>query len=77
MGIAKKVQMNGVRVSPDIWRRLKELHSKFGRVTSKRGKGKQTFSNFVEMILGEYVYEKHKVRDVLEDGVEWDIEDFE
>lgn len=73
----KKKQLTGVRISRGLFDALQVHHKKFGKVTSQRGKKKQTFSNFIETVLGDYCYEKSKVKNLMLDGVDWDIEEFD
>jgi len=50
----KKVSLGGVRISPDIYEKLKERHRKVARVRLRTG-NKITFSSWVEELFGAYL----------------------
>lgn len=71
-----KVQLNGVRIHGDVLSLLKLRHEKEARVNKRTG-NRESFSRYIERILGDIAYERKLIEEMKDDKGKWDVEDFE
>ncbi len=69
-----RIKLSGVRIKPILLDRLRVLHLKEGKRLDRSSQS-MTFSRYVERILDDFAFERHRVA-VLKDK-EWDIDEFD
>jgi hypothetical protein len=72
----EKIQLNGVRIQGEVFNLLKLRHEKEAR-TNKRTGNKESFSRYIERMLGDVAYERKMIEEMNENKIGWDANDFE
>ena len=57
----KKISLGGVRVSPDVYEKLKEMHRRTARQRHSTG-NRITFSSWIEELLADYIRDTVKFK---------------